>query len=61
LRENTERPETLEVGASVLAGNNSDRIIASAIKMIEKKETWENPFGDGKAAEKIIGILESHL
>jgi len=56
LRENTERPETLDVGASILAGNNSNKMLDAAIEMISKENKWENPFGDGKAAEKIINI-----
>lgn len=58
LRFNTERPETLEVGASVLAGNNKNQIIEAVNTMINKDTNWPNPFGDGKSAEKIIRIIE---
>jgi UDP-N-acetylglucosamine 2-epimerase (non-hydrolysing) len=61
LRENTERPETIEVGASVLAGNNPKKMVECAEKMILKEAKWKNPFGDGKAAENIIKILENQL
>jgi UDP-N-acetylglucosamine 2-epimerase (non-hydrolysing) len=57
LRDNTERPETLEVGSNILAGVESNRIMQSAVKMINGKKSWNNPFGDGKAAEKIIDTL----
>ena len=57
LRDNTERPETLEVGSNILAGVESDHIMRSAVKMINGKKSWINPFGDGKAAEKIIDTL----
>jgi UDP-N-acetylglucosamine 2-epimerase (non-hydrolysing) len=57
LRDNTERPETIEVGANVLAGALSERIIECAGVMLEKKKNWRNPFGDGKAAERIIKII----
>jgi UDP-N-acetylglucosamine 2-epimerase (non-hydrolysing) len=57
LRDNTERPETLEVGSNILAGVESDRIMQSAVKMTNGKKSWNNPFGDGKAAEKIIDTL----
>ncbi|KKG13328.1 UDP-N-acetylglucosamine 2-epimerase [Methanosarcina sp. 2.H.T.1A.6] len=59
LRDNTERPETLEVGSNVLAGVEPDRIIQSAIKMMSEKRSWINPFGDGRAAEKIIDTLRT--
>ncbi|MEM1672684.1 MAG: UDP-N-acetylglucosamine 2-epimerase (non-hydrolyzing) [Archaeoglobaceae archaeon] len=56
LRETTERPETIEVGANILAGVEPERILSSVKKMIERKNKWQNPFGDGKAAERILKI-----
>lgn len=61
LRENTERPETIEVGANMLAGTAEDRIIKNVENMLDKKGNWKNPFGDGKAAEKIIATLKNHI
>ena len=57
LRDNTERPETLEVGSNVLAGTDSGRILAATEEMVERKGSWRNPFGDGKAAKKVIDTL----
>jgi UDP-N-acetylglucosamine 2-epimerase (non-hydrolysing) len=57
LRDNTERSETLEVGSNILSGVESDHIMRSAVKMINGKKSWINPFGNGKAAEKIIDTL----
>jgi UDP-N-acetylglucosamine 2-epimerase (non-hydrolysing) len=57
LRYNTERPETLEVGANVLAGTEPKEILEKAKIMIDAKRDWENPFGDGKAANRIINII----
>ncbi|MGA9187345.1 MAG: UDP-N-acetylglucosamine 2-epimerase (non-hydrolyzing) [Methanosarcina sp.] len=57
LRDNTERPETLGVGSNILAGVEPDRIIQSAVKMMGGKKSWINPFGNGRAAEKIIDAL----
>lgn len=59
LRDNTERPETLEVGSNILAGVEPERIIQSARKMMSGKSSWTNPFGDGRAAEKIIDALRT--
>jgi UDP-N-acetylglucosamine 2-epimerase (non-hydrolysing) len=58
LRENTERPETLEVGSNVLAGVNQDKILESVKKMMNKERNWTNPFGEGKAGRAIIEILK---
>jgi UDP-N-acetylglucosamine 2-epimerase (non-hydrolysing) len=54
LRENTERPETIQVGSNVLAGTDPKRILAQSNKMVSSKGKWNNPFGDGSAAKKII-------
>jgi UDP-N-acetylglucosamine 2-epimerase (non-hydrolysing) len=58
LRENTERPETLEAGANVLAGTSPVTILARALEMLDRPRTWENPYGDGHAGERIHSILE---
>lgn len=57
LRENTERPETLQIGSNVLAGTNPKKILTCVKKMINKKTVWKNPFGDGHAGESIINII----
>lgn len=59
LRENTERPETLDVGSNILAGTDPNRILKAAKESYGKKKTWINPFGDGKASSKIINILKN--
>ncbi len=63
MRENTERPITVEVGTNVLVGTDTERIIAEAQKVLDgnaKKgqipELW-----DGKAAERIVRILNENL
>lgn len=56
LRENTERPETIEVGANLLAGTDSVRIIDAVSKFTGQRNIWQNPFGDGKAGERIFNI-----
>lgn len=55
LRDNTERPETLEVGSNVLAGVDPLTIFSHAKNAIKKK-TWNNPYGDGTAAKLIVDI-----
>jgi UDP-N-acetylglucosamine 2-epimerase (non-hydrolysing) len=60
LRENTERPVTIEQGTNVLVGTSCERILAAAVKALNgtcsgsrAPELW-----DGKAAERIAEILE---
>lgn len=57
LRDNTERPETLEVGSNMLVSTNPTRILEGVIAMLNKENNWANPFGDGKSGEKIIEII----
>ena len=57
LRDNTERPETLDVGANVLAGSNPWEIFDKTKLMLNHNASWENPFGDGTAGEQIIQLL----
>ncbi|MBC8276313.1 MAG: UDP-N-acetylglucosamine 2-epimerase (non-hydrolyzing) [Chloroflexi bacterium] len=59
LRDNTERPETIEVGANILAGASADKILECAELMLGRQNRWANPFGDGKAGKRIVEILES--
>jgi UDP-N-acetylglucosamine 2-epimerase (non-hydrolysing) len=58
LRNNTERPETLEVGSNILAGASPDRILECSRIMLGRENDWRNPFGDGKAGRRIADILE---
>jgi UDP-N-acetylglucosamine 2-epimerase (non-hydrolysing) len=61
LRCNTERPETVEAGANMLAGTSPVEILKSVRIMLNKRNNWKNPFGDGTAAEQIISILTRSL
>lgn len=60
LRENTERPVTLEVGTNTLVGTSPETIVREAERIIEtggrqghRPELW-----DGRAAERIVRFLE---
>jgi len=57
LRDNTERPETIEVGANILAGASPDKILKYTELMLSRESNWTNPFGDGKAGERIVKIV----
>jgi len=61
LRDNTERPETLEVGANILAGVLPQNIVDCAKVMLGRHNSWGNPFGDGKAARRIVHLMEAGL
>lgn len=62
LRENTERPETIEVGANCLGGIEYRSIKKAVSKMLNKNKRWQNPFGDGRAGERIAKVaIEASL
>jgi UDP-N-acetylglucosamine 2-epimerase (non-hydrolysing) len=56
LRENTERPETVEAGANIIAGTGPESLIGAVARSLEKDGGWENPFGDGLASQRIVDV-----
>jgi UDP-N-acetylglucosamine 2-epimerase (non-hydrolysing) len=58
LRENTERPETLEVWWAILVWNNFEKIINWFKELENKSISWYNPFWDWKSCEKIFEIVK---
>jgi UDP-N-acetylglucosamine 2-epimerase (non-hydrolysing) len=60
LRENTERPVTIEQGTSTLVGNDRDKILAAAqAALVGGRRTARIPeLWDGRAAERIVSTLK---
>lgn len=65
LREVTERQEAVEAGTAILVGTDPDKISANMLRLLDnpyehaKMSGISNPFGDGRACERIIDILIS--
>jgi UDP-N-acetylglucosamine 2-epimerase (non-hydrolysing) len=63
MRDTTERPEAVEAGTVILVGTDTDRIIKEAQELIVNSEKYKsmsslhNPYGDGKACERIIEFI----
>jgi UDP-N-acetylglucosamine 2-epimerase (non-hydrolysing) len=63
MRETTERPEGVEAGTARLVGANYDRIVEETFRLLDDDETYaamarsHNPFGDGRASERIVKVL----
>ncbi len=63
MRDVTERPEAVEVGAVRLVGANRERIVSNVSELIENEASYKkmshvrNPYGDGKACARIIDVL----
>lgn len=63
LRDVTERPEAVAYGTVKLVGTDIDKIVSEANELIQIKEAYEkmsksvNPYGDGKASERIADAI----
>lgn len=60
VRDNTERPETVIGGMNIVAGVQRETILGAIRVALSQPITWQNPFGDGRAAEKILNIIENY-
>lgn len=61
VRENTERPETIEVGANKIVGLDKELLLSAASEMLSTNLKWKNPFGDGKSALKIVESIQAYF
>jgi len=63
MRDTTERPEAVEAGTVVLVGTDRDVIINETLDLLSNTERFEkmsklhNPYGDGKACERIVDFI----
>ncbi|WP_078381392.1 non-hydrolyzing UDP-N-acetylglucosamine 2-epimerase [Sutcliffiella halmapala] len=57
LRENTERPETIECGSNILAGYKRDTIIKAVEDSIMKSTDWTNPYGSPGISKRILDLI----
>lgn len=63
MREATERPEGVAAGAALLVGTDCRRIAAEVFRLLDDKAAYagmalaRNPYGDGRAAERIARIV----
>ena len=64
MRDTTERPEALEAGTVKLVGSDHDKICYEVCRLLEEETYYNqmsravNPYGDGKACERIVRALK---
>ena len=64
MRDTTERPEALKSGTVHLVGTNHDLIVSEVSTLLDNKQAYErmskavNPYGDGKACNRIVRALK---
>lgn len=64
LRDVTERPEAVEAGLARLVGTEPDRILGATADVLDgagERQAAANPYGDGRAGERIADIVIGHL
>lgn len=59
IRQNTERPESITVGANQLVPVDHEAILAAVERALDSARNWSNPYGDGTASRQIIARLTS--
>ncbi len=63
MRDTTERPEALSAGTVHLVGTDYDKIVSEVSMLLDDTACYErmskavNPYGDGKACQRIIDVL----
>lgn len=67
LRETTERPEAVDAGTAKLVGTHAKAIAEAASRLLKSESAYKtmanaiNPFGDGRASERIVQIVTDYL
>ena len=65
-RNTTERPEAVNAGTVSLVGSNKSIIIEKTIELMTNNAIYKkmcekhNPYGDGKACEKIVSFMKNY-
>ncbi len=67
MRDTTERPEGVAAGTARLVGADGERIVAETNRLLDDAQAYaamaqaHNPYGDGKASERITAIIAEGL
>ncbi|AIW16165.1 non-hydrolyzing UDP-N-acetylglucosamine 2-epimerase [Vibrio tubiashii] len=67
MRNTTERPEAVEAGTVKLVGTDKDTIVNEVETLLLNEEAYKNmslahnPYGDGKASQRIVDIIKEHF
>jgi len=66
MRDKTERPEGIEAGTIRMVGTNQVTIVNETVRLLDDEKLYAgmstavNPYGDGKAAERIVSIISGN-
>ncbi|RKO68665.1 UDP-N-acetylglucosamine 2-epimerase (non-hydrolyzing) [Sphingobacterium puteale] len=65
MRDTTERPEAVDAGTVILVGTDVEKIVAEAQDLLDNDDRYHkmsglhNPYGDGKACERIVNFIKN--
>jgi UDP-N-acetylglucosamine 2-epimerase (non-hydrolysing) len=63
MRDTTERPEAVDEGTVKLVGTDKDKIVSEVTQLLNSEQAYQamarahNPYGDGKAAGRIVSVI----
>jgi UDP-N-acetylglucosamine 2-epimerase (non-hydrolysing) len=64
MRDTTERPEAVAAGTVILVGTDTKKIVSETLSLLTDNKRFarmsalHNPYGDGKACERIVNVLK---
>lgn len=67
MRETTERPEAVDAGTVILVGTDEEKIVRETKTLLQDQKAYEkmsqlhNPYGDGKASERILNFILNNV
>lgn len=67
MRDDTERPEAIAAGTAKLVGTSVDKIVDEVTHLLTDRKAYQkmaqthNPYGDGKATERIVRAIDNYL
>jgi UDP-N-acetylglucosamine 2-epimerase (non-hydrolysing) len=67
MRDTTERPEAVTAGTVILVGTDKNKIISEASRLLNDEKAYQamtkvhNPYGDGKASERIVQFIQEQI
>ena len=65
MRDTTERPEAVDAGTVILVGTDTQKIVKEAQDLLSNADRYQqmsglhNPYGDGKACERIVNFIKN--
>ena len=65
MRDTTERPEAVDAGTVILVGTDKNMIVKEALSLLSDTNRYNqmsalhNPYGDGKACERIVNFMRN--